>query len=144
MTGAAISQRPHMHIRASGVRDRKFAGFAVSTTTAPDSTTGNYYSQGDSVATSSGEQSDGYAQINHPFRKDVFDLSSNIKQRTYFRWDTVAHGNSTFVGLGRQMHVVFSKPCATLTPPARQCDSDRVKDGGLPRIVRLDENRRLS
>ena len=32
-----------------------------------------------------------------------FDLSGNIQQRTFNRWDTVAHGNSTFVGLGRQM-----------------------------------------
>ena len=62
---------------ASGVRDRKFAGFSVATTTAPDSVTGTYYSQGDSLNAAYGEQSDGYAQIGHPFRKDVFDRSGN-------------------------------------------------------------------
>lgn len=87
----------------SGVRDRKFAGFLVSTTTAPDSVVATYYDQGDGASAVYGEQSDGYGQINHPFRKDVFDLSNNIKQRTYFRWDTVAHGGSTFVGLGREL-----------------------------------------
>jgi YD repeat-containing protein len=87
----------------SGVHDRKFAGFQIATTTAPDSITATYYNQGDSVYTPYGEQSDGYAQINHPFRKDVLDLSGNVQQRSFFRWDTTAHGNSTFVGLGRQM-----------------------------------------
>jgi RHS repeat-associated protein len=86
---------------ALGVRDRKFAGFSSATTTAPDSAMGTYYDQGDSIDTSHGEQSDGYAQINHPYRKDVFDLSNNLKQRTYYRWDTIAHGSSTFVALGR-------------------------------------------
>jgi RHS repeat-associated protein len=88
---------------ASGVRDRKFAGFAISTTTAPDSVTATHYDQGDTIDTAAGEQTDGYAQINHPFRKDVFDLSNNLKQRTYLRWDTISHGSSTAVVLGRQM-----------------------------------------
>jgi len=86
-----------------GVRDRKFAGFAVSTSTAPDSVTGTYFSQGMSTSTFLGEQSDGYAQINRPFRKDVFDLAGNLVQRSFFRWDTGTNGNSTFVGLGRQV-----------------------------------------
>jgi hypothetical protein len=88
---------------ASGVRDKKFAGFQISTTTAPDSITASYYDQGDAAYTIYGEQSDGYGQINHPFRKDILDTSGNIKQRTYFRWDTITHGSSTFVALGRQV-----------------------------------------
>jgi hypothetical protein len=93
---------------ASGVRDRKFAGFQVSTTTAPDGVTASYYNQGDTAYSPYGEQSDGYAQINRPFRKDVFDLSTNLIQRTFYRWDTTSHGNSTFVGLGRQMTENFA------------------------------------
>jgi len=58
---------------------------------------------GDTVDSSYGEQSDGYGQINHPFRKDIFDLSGNLKQRTYLRWTLRLHGTSTFVGLGRQV-----------------------------------------
>jgi YD repeat-containing protein len=93
---------------ASGVRDRKFAGFFIATTTAPDSITTTYYDQGDSVQTSLGEQSDGYAQISHPFRKDIYDLSYNLKQRTYSRWDAYPHGNGTFVGLGQQLTEDFA------------------------------------
>jgi hypothetical protein len=88
---------------ASGPRNRKFAGFQISTTTAPDSVTATYYNQGDNVYSPYGERSDGYGQINHPSRQDVFDLSNSIMQRTFYRWDTIAHGLSTFVGLGRQM-----------------------------------------
>ena len=88
---------------SQGVRDRKFAGFAAATTTNPDSAIGIYYNQGYGVDTARGEQNDGFGQINHPFRKDVFDLSGNIKQRTYFRWDTIPHGQSTFVGLRREL-----------------------------------------
>jgi YD repeat-containing protein len=93
---------------SSGVRDRKFAGFSVATTTAPDAVTATYYDQGDTIDTSRGEQSDGYPQINHPFRKDVFDLSGNIKQRTYYRWDAYPHTNSNFVGLGEQLTEDFA------------------------------------
>src|SRR6516165_5889208 len=42
------------------------------------------------------------------------------------------------------MHVVFSKPCTTLTPPARQCDFDCIEDSGLPRIVLPNKNCRLA
>jgi RHS repeat-associated protein len=87
----------------TNVRDRKFAGFASSTVTRPDSVTSTYYDQGTLVQTSLGEQSDGYAQINHPFRVDVLTPGSVAVTKTFNRWDTTAHGNSTFVGLGRQV-----------------------------------------
>jgi hypothetical protein len=77
------------------VRDRKFAGFGTATIINPDSIVTTRYDQGS------------LAQINHPFQKDVTDLSHNILQRTLYRWDTTAHGNSTFVGLGRQMTESF-------------------------------------
>jgi hypothetical protein len=48
------------------------------------------------------------------------------------------------VSLGREMYIVFGKSRSTLAPPARQCNSDGVEDGGLPRIVLPDKNRRLS
>ncbi|MCP1846752.1 MULTISPECIES: glycine-rich domain-containing protein [unclassified Bradyrhizobium] len=92
----------------SDVRDRKFAGFAIATTTAPDSVTASHFDQGDSISTADGEQSDGYAQINHPFRTDVFDLSKNLKQRTYYRWGAIVHGSSTAVVLGQKLTEDFA------------------------------------
>jgi RHS repeat-associated protein len=80
---------------ASGVRNRKFAGFAYTTATGPDSITTSYFGQGS------------FAQIGFPFRQDITDLSNNLMQRTLSRWDTVAHGDSTFVGLGRQTVETF-------------------------------------
>ena len=84
--------------------DRRFAGFAVSTTTAPDSITATYYSQGDSVDTVDGEQGDGFTYIGKPFRKDTLDLSGNLKQRTYYRWDTDTVASSTLIALGEEMN----------------------------------------
>lgn len=92
---------------AQGPQNRKFAGYAVATSTTAAGAIGTYYNQGYGVDTAKGEQNDGFGQINHPFRKDVFDLSGNLKQRTYYRWDTVDHGESTFVGLGREMVQLF-------------------------------------
>ena len=44
------------------------------------------------------------AQINHPFRKDILDLSSNLIQSNFYRWDSLSRGNgSSFVNLGRQV-----------------------------------------
>ena len=71
-----------------GTRDRKFAGFASTIATLPDSTVKTYFDQGITVNTSLGEQADGYPQINHPFRKDVLDLSSNLIQSNFYRWDS--------------------------------------------------------
>ena len=53
--------------------------------------------------TTIGERSDGYAQINHPFRIDVFSALSALIKKTFNRWDVYDHGNSNFVGLGRQI-----------------------------------------
>ncbi|QHP67453.1 hypothetical protein EI171_08440 [Bradyrhizobium sp. LCT2] len=92
----------------ANVRDRKFAGFAVATTTAPDSITTIYYNQGDGVATTTGEQNDGYGQINHMYRRDVFNLSNILQQRSYYRWNTTSHASSTFVGLASQLTQDFS------------------------------------
>ena len=89
---------------ASGVRDKKFAGFAIATTTAPDSIIGTYYSQGVGTNTTLGEQSDGYAQVNQPFRKDTYDLSGNLIQTNFYRWDSFNRGNNAyFLNLGRQV-----------------------------------------
>ncbi|MEK7063779.1 MAG: SpvB/TcaC N-terminal domain-containing protein, partial [Patescibacteria group bacterium] len=86
-----------------GVADRKFAGFAISTVTAPDAITTTYYNQGDGINTALGEQSDGFGQINRPFRKDVLDLSETLVQRMYYRSDTNTASSSIFVGTGREM-----------------------------------------
>jgi hypothetical protein len=87
-----------------GVRDRKFAGFASTTATLLDSIVKTFFNQGNGTTTSLGEQSDGYAQINHPFRKDIFDLSGNLIQSNFYRWDSFDRGNNaSFVNLGRQV-----------------------------------------
>ena len=88
---------------AQGARERKFAGFATSTASLPDSSVTTYYDQGVAVQTGLGEQADGYGQINHPFRKDTFDLANTLKQRAFYRWDTTSHGSSTAVRLGREL-----------------------------------------
>lgn len=98
---------------AGGAPDRKFAGFSVATTTAPDSVTATYYSQGTGLNTTLGEQTNGYAQIGQPFRKDIFDLSNNLKQRTYYRWDSYTNASSTFLGLGRQLVFDYSTTPST-------------------------------
>jgi len=84
------------------VRDRKFAGFSVSTTTAPDSAIGTYYDQGDTVDSSYGEQSDGYGQINHLSEK-IYSTSQAISSNGL---TCAGHYDSRykyFVGLGRQV-----------------------------------------
>jgi len=75
----------------SGVRDRRFAGFSPVSASSSESIVSTYFGQ------------NSLAQIGHPTRKDVSDLSSNLKQRSYFRWDTSARAAGTFVALGRQM-----------------------------------------
>ena len=85
------------------VRDRKFGGFASSTEATPIRLTTTFFDQGDYVSPYLGEQSDGYSQINHPFRVDVSTTGGTLVQKTLSRWDPYAHGNSTFIGLGRQM-----------------------------------------
>ena len=88
---------------ASGVRDKKFAGFAIATTTAPDSITGTFYSQGVGTNTALGEQSDGYAQINQPFRKDIFDLSGNLIQTNFTAGTASIAATIPLLNLGSQV-----------------------------------------
>ena len=95
---------------ASGVRDKKFAGFAIATTTAPDSVTQTFFSQGVGTNNALGEQSDGYAQVNRPFRKDTFNLSGNLIQSNFYRWDSFPRGNgSYFVNIGRQVEQDYAQ-----------------------------------
>jgi RHS repeat-associated protein len=86
----------------SFVPDRKFAGFASSTESTSVHTVVTYYSQG-ATTTSMGDQADGYAQLNHPYRKDTLSPSNTLTQKIFYRYDAYGHGNSTFVGLGRQV-----------------------------------------
>jgi RHS repeat-associated protein len=90
---------------AQGVRNQKFAGFAKTTETNAQSITTTYFDQGDIVSTGNGEQNDGYGQINHPYRIDVTDRSSNLLKQTFNRWDqaSTSIGNTTFAFLGRQV-----------------------------------------
>ncbi|MBI2612527.1 VCBS repeat-containing protein [Candidatus Kaiserbacteria bacterium] len=78
------------------VRDRRFAGFSPVTVTNPDSIVTTHYGQ------------NSLARIGRPTRKDVSDTSNNLKQRALYRWDTVEHGDSTFIGLGRQVTLDYA------------------------------------
>jgi YD repeat-containing protein len=80
----------------------------VASTTFANSIVTMRYDQGYGLSTAFGEQSDGFAQIGHPYRMDVSESSGAIKQRTYYRWDTIAHSVGTFVGLGSQMTEDFA------------------------------------
>ncbi len=93
---------------AGGVRDRKFAGFWKTTETKPNAIVTTYFNQGDATSTAAGEQSDGFGQINRPFREEIADLSGNAFQKTFYRWDTLSRGNSIFVGLGRKLVQLFN------------------------------------
>src|SRR5205807_1559896 len=77
--------------------------FASTTETRSDRSVTTYYDQGDATSTALGEQSDGYPQINHPFRKDIFTPSGTLVQKTFFRWDPIWHGASAFISLARQL-----------------------------------------
>lgn len=84
--------------------DRKFAGFSSITEIGPIANTVMYYNQGDTADTSIGERTDGYAQINRPFRQDVLSPASTTIKRTFYEWDSVDLGNNRFfVYLAHQM-----------------------------------------
>jgi hypothetical protein len=73
-----------------GVRDRRFAGFSFVRATNPDSIVDTYYSRAS------------IPLIGRAIRKEILDTNSNLKQSSIYRWDTVTHGNSKFVGLTSQ------------------------------------------
>src|SRR5205807_1571482 len=80
--------------------------FLNSTETDASTITKTYFNQGNTTAFSLGEQSDGYGQINHPFRIDVMKAANNqLVRQTFNRWDATSTfvGNTTFVNLARQV-----------------------------------------
>lgn len=87
----------------ANIIDRKFAGFATTTITTPLSVTTTYFNQADATSTYTGEQSDGYAQINHPYRVDIRTPSGTLIQQTFTRWDATRHGNVFFLAKGREV-----------------------------------------
>lgn len=89
-------------------RERKFAGFWQTVESKPSSVVTTYFNQGDTSATTSGEQSDDFGQINRPFKEEVADLSGNVLQRAFYRWDSAARGNSWFVALGQKLTQLFN------------------------------------
>ncbi|MBR0960891.1 LamG-like jellyroll fold domain-containing protein [Bradyrhizobium japonicum] len=92
----------------TNVFDRKFGGFASTTESRSDRTVVTYFNQGDATTTSLGEQSDGFAQINHPFRKETFTPAGTAVQKFLYRWDAYPHASSTFVALGRQLEFDYA------------------------------------
>jgi RHS repeat-associated protein len=88
----------------SFVPDRKFAGFAVVAASTSQAIVKTYYSQGStSTAAVAGDQSDGYGQLNHPYRQDTFTPSGTLVQSIFYQYNPFFHGASEFVGLTRQL-----------------------------------------
>ncbi len=94
---------------ATGVFDHKFAGFASTTETNANGKIVTYYSQGaTSTAAAAGDQSDGFPQLNYPYRKEIFSSANTLLQRIFYRYDPYYHDVSVFVGLGRQLQEDFA------------------------------------
>ncbi len=88
----------------TNVFDRKFAGFAAVTASTSIASSTTYYSQGSTTtAPIAGDQSDGYGQLNHPYRQDTATPSGTLVQSIFFQYNPIFHGNSEFVGLTRQL-----------------------------------------
>src|SRR5262249_54515371 len=87
----------------ANVFDRKFAGFASTTELALDRAVTTYFSQNEATSTLLGEQAEGLAKSARPLGKAVATPAGKLVQKTFFRWDPTWHGNSVFVGLGRQV-----------------------------------------
>jgi hypothetical protein len=81
---------------SSGVRDRRFATFKTITKTDALGKTKTYFNQGDTVDTSTGEQTDGFFQIGRAYREDVTPLSTTTPLRTTFtKWNTFTQATGT-------------------------------------------------
>jgi RHS repeat-associated protein len=93
----------------TNVFDRKFAGFGSVTASTSQSKVVTYYSQGaTSTALVTGDQSDGYGQLNHPYRKDTLTPAGTLKQSIFYRYDPILHGSSAFVSLSRQLQQEYA------------------------------------
>ena len=118
----------------SNVYDRKFAGFASTTETRPDKTTVRYYHQGTLMQTALGEQSNGYAHINHPFREDVFTPSGTSVQKTFYRWDPYTNASSTLILLGRKLEQNYAS-----NGTHRDKDTDYAYATSTGDIIRIND-----
>jgi RHS repeat-associated protein len=88
----------------TNVFDRKFAGFASTSEATSQKTVVTYYSQGSTTtAAVAGDQSDGYGQLNHPYRQDTLTPGGTLVQSIFYQYNPIFHGNSEFVGLTRQL-----------------------------------------
>ncbi|MBI4087020.1 VCBS repeat-containing protein, partial [Candidatus Kaiserbacteria bacterium] len=79
---------------AGSVRDRKFAGFEkVSEIDDLGYVTKQYFHQGSTTSSTIGEYSDHIAKIGKPFRKEVYDASSNLYAKSIYKWDRYDRGD---------------------------------------------------
>lgn len=86
------------------IGDRRFAGFNTITEFGPARTTQTYFNQGDSVTTSTGEQTDGFAHIGRVYREDMLSTATSTFTRTYTKWDTYDQGSGrTFIYKAREL-----------------------------------------
>lgn len=75
--------------------DRKFAGFSSITTTSSNSVTKEYYHQGNSSNSTLGEYGDSASKIGKPYRKEIYDLSNNLKRIEITKWDSASVGSGS-------------------------------------------------
>ena len=85
------------------ITDRRFGGFKTITKTDPFATLKTYFNQGDSVDTSTGEQTDTFALIGRPYREDVLSTTSAAVRKTFKRWNAREYLGGYLVGLASEM-----------------------------------------
>lgn len=86
---------------ADNVRDRKFSGFGLVTTTDDlGYATKQYFHQGSSTSSTIGEYDDHIAKLGKVFRTETYDASSNLYSKTINKWDRYDRGDgASFVKL---------------------------------------------
>lgn len=88
---------------AGDVKDRRFAGFSTTTKEEALGFTKTYYHQGDSAATSTGEQTDSFGLLSKPFREDLLSVASSTLKRSFFHW-TAADVGASATGTALNTH----------------------------------------
>ncbi|MBP9749671.1 MAG: VCBS repeat-containing protein, partial [Candidatus Pacebacteria bacterium] len=92
-----------------GPFDRRFAGFAT-TTTINDAghTAKTFFHQGNASNESEGEYADDAWKIGRAYRSDALDESGNLYKRTIHTWESASLGSgSNFVKLTRQTELTY-------------------------------------
>jgi RHS repeat-associated protein len=97
------------HFWYNNPRDKKFSGFGtVTSTNSLGEVTKTFFHQGNETSSSLGEYSDHISKSGKPYRTEVYDASSNLKQVGVNKWDRHDLGNgSSFVKLASTLNTNY-------------------------------------